>query len=117
MDTIRVAVGSIVASSNIVNDNTQEVEFVGEKLASYTEYGTNRAGGPSDTRGTTETLYKTEDGRLVVHVKDWSKWQGEPTSFNVLEVTEDDLGPTGRFGILGAEAGYGRPLTLDEALS
>jgi len=93
-----------------------KVEFVGEKLAERTEYGEGRNDGITDTRGVTETLYRTEDDRLVVHVEDWSNWQGEPTITTLEEVTEADLQVNGRFEALGAEASFGRPLTLDEAL-
>lgn len=116
---ITVQVGSIVSgSSGQTNDNRRDVEFVGELLAERTEYGTGHEGVTiTDSRGRTETLYRTEDGRLVVHIKDWSRWQGEPTTYSLRQVTQDDLGPTGDFAELGAEAGMGRPMTLDEALA
>ncbi|MBN1975946.1 MAG: hypothetical protein JW918_00970 [Anaerolineae bacterium] len=118
MDTIRVSVGTYtVGNGNIVQDNLRPVEFEGEKLAEVKSYGTGRGGGPTDTRGITETLYKTADGRLVVYVEDWSHWQGEPNTYSLHEVTEADLGPNGRFETLGREAGMGRPLTIDEALT
>lgn len=118
MDKVTVLVGSVVAgSSGQVNDNTQEVEFEGEELASRTEYGLGRGGGITDSRGVTETLYKTSDGRLVVHVESWSNWQGEPNIYTLHEATEAEMSATGRWAALGAEAGYGRPLTLDEAIS
>ncbi|HEY73324.1 MAG TPA: hypothetical protein G4N99_08645 [Thermoflexia bacterium] len=118
MDKVTVLVGSVVAgSSGQTNDNTQEAEFEAEELASRTEYGLGRGGGITDSRGVTETLYKTSDGRLVVHVEGWSNWQGEPNTYTLHEVTEADLGVAGQWAALGAEAGYGRPLTLDEAIS
>jgi hypothetical protein len=117
MDTINVTVGSYTAGNGIVQDNTRPVEFEGEKLAKVNDYGTKDGGAPDDTRGITETLYKTANGRLVVHVVDWSRWQGEPNTYDLQEVTEADLGPDGRFEALGREAGFGRPLTLDEALT
>jgi hypothetical protein len=118
MKKITVQVGSIVSgSSGQTNDNRQDVVFVGEELASRTEYGTGHDGVTiTDTRGVTQTLYRAEDGRLVVHVKDWSNWQGEPNTYTLLPVTESALQPGGPFELLGAEAGFGRPLTLDEAL-
>lgn len=118
MDKIKVSVGSVVATSGgITQDDTREVEFAGEELASRTEYGfSDRTGGITDTRGVTETLYRTGDDKLVVHVKDWSRWQGEPNTYSLHEVTEADLQVGGQFEALGARAGYGRPLTLDEAL-
>lgn len=117
-DKITVLVGSVVAgSSGQTNDNTRGVEFEAEELASRTEYGLGRDGvGITDTRGVTETLYKAADGRLVVHVKDWSHWQSEPNTYTLHEATEADLSATGRWAALGAEAGMGRPLTLDEAI-
>jgi len=116
MDTITLHIGTVMTgSSGQTNDNRREVQFTGEELASRTEYGVGR-GGLSDTRGVTETLYRAEDGRLLVHVKDWSRWQGEPNTYSLHEIGEADLQPGGRFEWLGAEAGYGRPLTLDEAI-
>ena len=115
--TITVLVGTyIVGSGGIVQDNTREVQFEGEELAKRTEYGFHK-GNITDARGVTETLYRTADGRLVVHIEDWSRWQGEPTTYTLVEVTEEDLQVGGRFEALGQEAGFGRPLTLDEALA
>lgn len=116
--TIEVYVGSVISgSSGITQDSTRVVQFEGERLATRTDYGVGRGGGITDTRGVTETLYRTDDDRLVVHVRDWSHWQGEPTTYSLHEVSEEDLGANGRFQALGAEAGFGRPLTLDEALA
>jgi len=118
MEKITVRIGSVVGmSSGQTQDNTRQVEFVGEELASRREYGFSNQGNLTDTRGVDETLYKTEDEQLVVHVEEWSHWQGEPNHYYLVEVTEDDLGVNGRFEALGAEAGFGRPLTLDESLT
>ena len=119
METITLEVGSIVAlSSGITNDNRRPVEFVGELLATRTEYGNDhRSGNPTDTRGITETLYRTEDGRLVVYVEKWSRWQGEPSHYSLYQVTEADLSVGGQYEDLGREAGFARPLTLDEVLA
>ena len=118
MDTIKVRIGTVVGmSSGQTQDTTREVAFKGEELGSHREYGySDRTGGPTDTRGVTQTLYKTEDGRLVVYIESWSKWQGEPNVYSLREVTEADLDATGEFAALGAECGLGRALTLDEAL-
>jgi len=96
-------------------DLTRPVEFVGEELARTTFFGTHK-GGTTDTRGVTETLYRADDGRLLVYVEEWSRWQGEANHFRLHRVTEDDLGVNGQFEVLGREAGFGRSLTLDEAL-
>ncbi len=118
METVKLYIGSIQRSSNaFTKDNTRPVEFLGEQLATRREFGySDRTGGLTDTRGVDQTLYKTDDGRLLVHVEDWSRWQGEPTTYSLREVTEADLGVNGEFEALGREVGYGRALTLDEAL-
>jgi len=117
VESITVSIGRIQSTSGgIVQDNTREVQFQGEELATRTEFGAGREGGIADTRGVTETLYKAADGKMVAHIEDWSHWEGEPTIYSLHAVTEADLGPNGRFEALGAEAGFGRPLTLDEAL-
>ena len=117
MKNITVLIGSITTGNNLVQDNRREVAFQGEELAKLTDYGMGRDGAPTDTRGVTERLYKTADDRLVVHVRDWSNWQGEPTTLSLHEVSEADLSGKGRFAHLGREAGMGRPLTLAEALA
>ena len=119
MEKITVEIGSIAAlSSGQVQRNLKKVEFVAEELASRTEFGrSDQTGALTDTRGTTETLYKTEDGRYVVYVEEWSKWQGEPNRYRLVEVSEADLDATGPYAALGKAAGLGRPLTLDEALA
>lgn len=116
METIKILIGSVLYGNAMYQDNTRPVEFVGEKLAERTEYDSGRHGGLTDTSGTTETLYRTEDNRLIVHVEDWSRWQGEPTIYRLHEVTEADLELNGQYETLGREAGFGRNLTLDEAL-
>ncbi len=118
METITLQIGHIVTgNSGQSNDTRRDVQFKGEEIASRTEYGTNRNGGITDTRGVTQTLYKTEDGRLIVYIEEWSQWRGEPSVYSLQEVTADDLQPGERFDELGAETDdYGRALTLDEAL-
>ena len=117
METQRVLIGSVTSGrGGFTQDNTHAVEFVGEELGKLTIYGVGRDGGITDTRGVTQTLYRAEDGRLVVHVQEWSHWQEEPTTYTLLAATEADLGPDGAFEDLGYECGFGRPLTLDEAL-
>lgn len=119
MDTITVLVGTLETLNNGESqDGRREVTFEGEKLGSLTTYGYDtRSDRLTDTRGETETLYRAADGRLVVHVNDWSRWRGEPNTESLHAVTETDLQPGGRFDALGAACGYGRPLTLDEALA
>jgi len=118
METITVEVGQVVAlSSGAVQESLRTVEFEGEGLAQRNEYGYSaRSGGLTDTRGIKETLYRADDGRFVVYVEEWSRWQGEPNTSALFVVGEGDLGVGGEFEALGREAGMGRALTLDEAL-
>ena len=116
METVKLWIGTEQhMRDGRVQDQTRPVEFVGEELAERTEFGQHK-GSPTDTRGITETLYQIEGGRLVVYVKEWSRWQGEANHYALQEVTEEDLGANGHFEALGREAGFGRSLTLDEAL-
>ena len=116
MENIKVLVGTVESGrGGISQDNTRLVEFEGEELGSTSEFG-YEGDRLTNSRGVKETLYRARDGRLLVHICDWSHWQGEPTRFSLREISEDDLGPRGEFAFLGAEAGFGRPLTLDEAL-
>lgn len=117
MEEITVNIGELVTgNSGITNDTRQAVEFTGEKLGEYREYGTDRHGKITDTRGTTQTLYRTADGGLVVHVHEWSRWMGEPDAESLYAVTETSLQYGGAYDRLGAACGFGRPLTLAEAI-
>jgi hypothetical protein len=118
MDTQTVYIGTVeTLSSGRTQDDRRAVEFIGEEVGRLTTYGyDDKRGRLTDTRGTTETLYRTEDGRLVVHVKDWSQWQGEPNTETLQTANETDLQPGGHFEALGAACGFGRPLTFDEAI-
>lgn len=117
METITVLIGSITSMSGGGTQNlTREVQFEGEKLGQFLVYGYDKNGKLTDTRGVKQTLYKAADGRLIVHVDDWSHWQGEPTTYRLQEVTKVDLGPKGMFELLGLEVGMSRPYTLDDAL-
>jgi hypothetical protein len=111
-DKIELVVGSVCVVNARQVDNLRPVEFLGEEIGKFSALT-----GDDDTRGIEQTLYRTPDDRLIVHTEDWSKWQGEPTVYSLEEVSEDELDATGRFNDLGRESGYGRPLTLDEALA
>ena len=115
---IKVHIGTVTATSGgHCEDDRVPVVFDGEELAQITRLGTGRNGGLTDTRGTTQTLYRAADGRLIVHVEDWSRWQGEPNEYRLFAVTEDDLRPGAPFDMLGREAGFWESLSLDEALT
>ena len=117
METVKLYVGRVDnLRDGRQNDLTDPVEFTGEKVTELTTFGRHK-GQVSDTRGTTETLYRTEKGQLAVHVHEWSKWQGEPEHYTLHEVTEADLDVGGNFESLGREADFGRPLTLAEGMA
>jgi hypothetical protein len=67
-------------------------------------------------RGVTQRLIEAAGGRLLVHVVDWSHYQGETSRYRLVEVSRDDLDLGGPFERLGRAAGLARPLSLDEAL-
>jgi hypothetical protein len=116
MEEITVYVGMVVGmSGGQQQDTRRKVVFEGEEVGTYREYGQGRNGGPTDTRGTIKTLYRTPLG-YVAHVEEWSHWQGEPNTETLYRVTEKDLEPGGRFYDLACACDLGRPLTLEEAL-
>lgn len=112
MQTVKVNIGAVWTVNGCVQDNLRPVEFEGALLASRWGYT-----GDDNTRGVAEFLYRTGDGRLIVYVEEWSRWQGEPNTYTLHEVSEDALEVGGEYEWLGREAGFGRPLTLDEALA
>lgn len=129
METITVIVGSVNAGKGTMLDDTRQVQFEGEKLATVHQTGTredqeadkpmglaawaiaakSRAGAQED-QGTdaTETLYRASDGRLLVYVQDWTHFKDGPAVYTLHEVAEQDLSRTGRFAQLGQEAGFWR---------
>lgn len=116
MKNVNLSIGSLcTTSSGVAQDDTTPVTFEADELAQLQVYGSHNRQ-PTDTRGTTQTLYRTPDGRLVVHVETWSRWIGEPTDAHLEIISEQDLAPLGRFYALGREAGLSRSMTLDEAL-
>jgi len=113
---ISIEVGSwVVRQDGHVRDDRRSVRFVGKALA-HVELGDDGRVGRAGNCGTTQTLYQLPDGRLVVHSHYRTAWVGEPNTDRLVVVTEEDLGPTGRYRWLGARAGYDRDLTVDEAL-
>ena len=87
---------------------THEVVFQGEKLGMS----------PMNMRRNwTETLYRTEDGRLIVHVHILPTTRDEQHGYGLHQVTESDLQAGGRYADLGAECGFASSMTLDEALA
>jgi len=59
-------------------DGDRDLEFIGVELGSGS-FGTGGTSGYSCdwNRGTDVTIYRTQGGRYVVAVRQWSCWQGE----------------------------------------
>ena len=58
----------------VLGDDIEFVEhetFIGEELGAVWE--------EENSRGTQTTFYRTHDGRIVVHVVRWSRWENEAT--------------------------------------
>ncbi len=117
MATVTVEIGEVWVVGGREQDNTLRVEFEGKRICARIEYGTKKASGVvDDMRGVTRILFKTADSGLIVHTLAWSKRQGEPSVSRLEGVCLATLQPGGRYELLGTDAGYGRPLTLLEAL-
>lgn len=108
-EKVQVWIGAITRHGDYTDDHRKRVEFEAVKKATF--YSRD-----DRNRGTNQVLYETPDGRLIVAENEWSHWQGEPNIYRLHEIQEADLRLGGRFEDLGEEAGYGRPLNLDEAL-
>lgn len=80
METKTVYVGLIVAGTEGFK-RTRKVKFTGEKLATYSDQANHR--------GLSKTLYRNDDGELLLHVRNWSNWQNESTNKTLKKVTED----------------------------
>lgn len=122
MQTVNVVIGSAIVVMGMgaddfappeVVDDRQRVEFEAEIIGQY-----NRLTDEESLDRLCETLYRTADGRLIVHSADLPTWATDRRGrWTLREIREADLRPGGRFQALGARCGYGRPLTLDEALA
>jgi hypothetical protein len=92
-----------VGSSRITEEGLEEgeirpVTFMGEELATSTLQASAEGAGT-----VTETLYRTDTGRLVVQIEDLSK-PGE-RHYSLHPVTPEDMEPGGKFAALG-EGGW-----------
>ena len=92
------------------HDARRPVEVDGREIAAVSEC--DRDG----HRGIELKLVRVADGRWVVHVAEWSHYQGETSRYRLVEVTPTDLDAGGRSERLGRVAGLARRLSLDEAL-
>ena len=99
MEELVVWIGSFKTGEDGQQEgDTRPVRFVGEELASSTQYAEE-----TGLWEVIQTLYRREDGRLLVHVKDRS--QPDTHLYSLHEATMEDLQPDGRFAGLG-EGGW-----------
>lgn len=118
MDTIRVEVDLVAVLSTERRGTRRAVDFIGEQVGKpHCEVGRD----PQDimrltgTRGELQTLYRTAEGVLLVHVLKWSQWTGDALTATLYRLTDDaHLQPGGRFEGLGRAVGLGRALTLNQ---
>ena len=59
-------------------DDTRKIRFVGRKLAGQTAYTGQTSS--QDDRGTDYKIYQTKAGKIIVHWRHWSRWDGEGSS-------------------------------------
>ena len=88
----------------------RSVEFEAEVLGEINSPRHN------ETTGKDYVLYRTDEAKLLLNVYWWTCWEGERDRRTLLEVTPEQLGPTGEYWEVGQAAGFDRPLTLAEAL-
>lgn len=105
------SVGSMVVSVKVgqVVDTTKEVWFEAEEIGQHVD--------ANEHGGDITTLYRTEEGRLIAHVKTWTSKESDPVIYDLIEVADEELRPGGEFEELGEACGYGRPLGLDQGLT
>lgn len=59
-------------------DDVRKIRFVGRKLAGQTAYTGQTSS--QDDRGTDYRVYQTKAGKIIVHWRHWSRWDGEGSS-------------------------------------
>jgi len=110
---IRLNIGwDRLRSSGEMEKYLKPVMFRGEELGRITTLERDNG-----SRGYTETLYRAEDGRLIIYSSNWSRWQDEFSYYSIEQVQEDDLRLGGEFEKLGFECGFANFLSLDDALN
>ena len=119
MDTITVGADLVAVLSSERRGTLRAVVFTGEQVGEpYREFGRDPLHPNAyltQTRGEIQTLYRTDKGVLLVHVKTWSDWQGDALTATLYRLTDDaHLQPGGRFEGLGRAVGIGQPLTFNQ---
>ena len=99
MATFEIPIGSVrvVDGRRIERVRTRRIQ--GNRLAAREETINDEG-----TMGYAETLYYTDDRRLIVHVEHWSRLGGQMSTYSMVEISGSDLAAGGRFEVLGRDA-------------
>ena len=110
MDELTLQVGERRRALNGAElDLTAPVTFRGEALGSLT----------AETDGIRRerwSLFRTEDGRLVLYTAKTSQQMHEPSLYALKTLQPEDLQPGGAYALLGQRCGLWSAMTLDQAL-
>ena len=81
MKTYQVWIGRKGARGGRDNSDYEIIEFAGRELGYLREVED-----PTwDNRGTDYRVFQTEEGTILIHRVDWSRWAGEDTFGSILE--------------------------------
>jgi hypothetical protein len=106
MKTHTVKVGCDPNRESSRKNTIREVEFEGERLAKVSR---------GDHRGVNLTLYDTPGRGLILHVYDYSHWQGESSTYEIRSTTREQI--RDREPKLARKAGFDEPVSLDKVMS
>jgi hypothetical protein len=81
METIKIWIGRKGARNGLDNSDYEIVEFTGQELG----YWRDTDDPIWNNRGTDFRAFQTEEGTILIHRVDWSRWANEDTFANILE--------------------------------
>ena len=79
--TIKVWVGRKGARNGYDNSDYEIIEIVGQELG----YWRDTDDPVWNNRGTDFRVFRTEEGTILIHRTDWSRWENEDTLATILE--------------------------------
>jgi len=81
MELIKVWIGRKGARNGFDNSEYEILEFTGQELGFWWVVNDAVWG----NRGTDYRVFRTEDGTILIHRVDWSRWAGEDTFASIIE--------------------------------
>ena len=81
METTKIWIGRKGARNGLDNSDYEIVEFTGQELG----YWRDTDDPIWNNRGTDFRAFQTEEGTILIHRVDWSRWANEDTFANILE--------------------------------